>query len=107
MAYRPHLRYLLLDEGRLSADEVEPNENLAAALIRLENSRAPQELQRVVALLVRWLQAPEQESLRRAFTVWIKRVLLPARLPGVELPQLADLNEVHTIAESLTAVFGD
>jgi hypothetical protein len=97
MVYRPHLRYLLLDEGRLSADEVEPNENLAAALIRLENSRAPQELQRTISLLVRWLQAPEQQSLGRAFTVWIKRVLLPARLPGVELPQLSDLNEVHTM----------
>jgi hypothetical protein len=31
--------------GRLSADEVEPNENLGAALIRLDNSCAPEELQ--------------------------------------------------------------
>jgi hypothetical protein len=97
MAYRPHLRYLLLDEGRLGADQVEPHKNLAAALIQLENSRAPQELQRVIGLLARWLRAPEQQSLARAFTAWIKRVLLPARLPGVELPQLYDLNEVHTM----------
>jgi len=97
MAYRPHLRYLLLDEGRLNADEAGPSENLAAALMRLENSRAPQELQKVVAMLVRWLHAPEQQDLSRAFTVWIKRVLLPARLPGIELPEMSDLNEVNTM----------
>ena len=97
MAYRPQLRYLLLDEGRVAADVGEPNENLAAALMRLENSRAPQEVQQVVGLLVRWLQAPEQQSLARAFTVWINRVLLPARLPGVAMPELADLSEVNTM----------
>jgi hypothetical protein len=97
MAYRPHLRYLLLDEGRIGADDAGPGENLAAALIRLENSRAPQDLQTVIGLLVRWLHAPEQQDLRRAFTVWIKRVLLPARLPGIELPEMSDLNEVNTM----------
>jgi len=97
MAYRPHLRYLLLDEGRIGADDAGPGENLAAALIRLENSRAPQDLQAVIGLLVRWLHAPEQQDLRRAFTVWIKRVLLPARLPGIELPEMSDLNEVNTM----------
>jgi len=97
MAYRPHLRYLLLDEGRLIADQAGPSKNLAAALIRLENSRAPQDLQAVIGLLVRWLHAPEQQDLRRAFTVWIKRVLLPARLPGIELPERYDLNEVNTM----------
>jgi len=97
MAYRPHLRYVLLDEGRIGSQEVELSENLAAALIRLENSRAPRDLQGVIGLLVRWLQAPEQQDLRRAFTVWIKRVLLPARLPGIELPEMSDLNEVNTM----------
>ena len=48
-------------------------------------------------MVVRWLHAPEQQHLRRAFTVWIKRVLLPARLPGIELPAMSDLNEVNTM----------
>lgn len=48
-------------------------------------------------MLVRWLRAPEQQDLGRAFTVWIKRVLLPARLPGIELPEMSDLNEVNTM----------
>ena len=35
--YRPHLRYLLLDEGRYADSELAPLRNLAAALFRLEN----------------------------------------------------------------------
>ena len=48
-------------------------------------------MRRVLAGLIEWLEAPEQAELRRAFTVWIKRVLLPARLPGVALPEMGDL----------------
>ncbi len=45
--------------------------------------------------LVEWLKAPEQTSLRRAFTVWFNRVFLPKRLSGVEFESLSDLHEVH------------
>jgi hypothetical protein len=34
-------------------------------------------------------------SLRRAFVVWLKRVLLPARVPGVEIPNFSELEEIH------------
>jgi len=68
-AYRPHQRYLLLDEGRLIADGLPELQNLAAALFRLEHSRGPGELMAVLTALVEWLRTPEQESLRRAFTV--------------------------------------
>jgi hypothetical protein len=67
--YRPHLRYLLLDEGRYPDLELAPMENLVAALFRMENSRAPQELQQVLQPLLGWLRAPAQASLRRAFAV--------------------------------------
>jgi len=43
------------------------------------------------------LQAPEQADLRRAFTVWIQRVLLPGRMPGVRLDEVKDLQEVRTM----------
>jgi flagellar biosynthesis/type III secretory pathway protein FliH len=95
--YRPDLRYLLIDENRYANQALPVTENLAAVLFRLENSRAPEELQAMVKTLAQWLYAPEQASLRRAFTVWLKKVLLPARLPGVEMPELADLNEVNTM----------
>lgn len=102
--YRPHLRYLLLDEGRYAESDLAPQRNLAAALFRLENSRTPQDVARVLASLVTWLEAPEQTSLRRAFTVWLKRVFLPGKLPGVEFDTLNDLQEVRSmLAERVQA----
>lgn len=76
---------------------------MAAALFRLENSRTPQDVERILAALVIWLQAPEQTSLRRAFTVWLNRVFLPGKLPGVELGSINDLQEVQSmLAERVT-----
>ena len=101
--YRPRLKYFLLDEGRYADSELAPLRNLAAALFRMENSRTPQDVERVLAALVTWLQAPEQTSLRRAFTVWLKRVFLPGKLPGVELGSINDLQEVQSmLAERVT-----
>ncbi len=68
-----------------------------AALFRLEHSREPEDVRRVVERLVEWLAAPEQTSLRRAFTVWLRRVLLPARLPGVVMPEVTELQEVRSM----------
>jgi len=95
--YRPRLRYLLLDEGRYADSELAPLRNVAAALFRLENSRTPQDIERVLGALVDWLQAPQQASLRRAFTVWLKRVLLPGRMSGVDFSNLNELQEVKSM----------
>ena len=54
-------------------------------------------MRQVVEALLEWLQAPEQSSLNRAFTVWLKRVLLPGRLPTVTLPELDELSEVKSM----------
>ncbi|EGV20170.1 hypothetical protein ThimaDRAFT_0846 [Thiocapsa marina 5811] len=37
------------------------------------------------------------DSLRRAFVVWLKRVLLPARVPGAELPNVNTLQEMRAM----------
>ncbi len=37
----------------------------------------------MLGVVLEWLRAPEDDSLRRAFPVWLRHVLLPARLPGV------------------------
>jgi predicted transposase/invertase (TIGR01784 family) len=95
--YSPRLRYVLLDEGRYTEHELALLRNLVAALFRLENSREPEDVQRVLGALIDWLRAPQDDSLRRAFTVWLRRVLLPARLPGVEIPDIDDLVEMHTM----------
>jgi hypothetical protein len=95
--YRPQLRYLLVEEVNYGQVELEPLRNLVAALFRLESSRSVDDVRRVLEALIDWLKEPEQEGLRRAFVVWFKRVFLPARMPGAELPELQDLQEVRTM----------
>ena len=95
--YRPQLRYLLLEESRYTEGELASLRNVVAALFRLENSRHPEDIERVLAALGEWVRTPEQAGLRRAFTVWLRRVLLPGRLPGVSLPELEDLQEVRAM----------
>ena len=96
-SYRPRLRYCLLDEGRIATSELESLRNLAAALFRLERSRGPEEIERVLAAMIEWLHEPDMVELRRAFTAWLRQVLLPGRVPGAEIPQMADLEEVKTM----------
>ncbi|AFL76157.1 Rpn family recombination-promoting nuclease/putative transposase [Thiocystis violascens] len=96
-AWQPQIRYLLLEERRYAEADLAGLQNVAAALFRLENSRAPADIQRVVASLLDWLAAPEQTELRRAFVVWLKRVLLPSRVPGVVIPNVIELEELHSM----------
>ncbi|MEP7766286.1 hypothetical protein, partial [Sanguibacter sp. 26GB23] len=60
-------------------------------------SRTPGDLQRLVALLIDWLEEPGHAGLRRAFTEWLRRVLLPRRFPGARMPELQELQEVNTM----------
>ncbi len=68
----------------------------------------------MVQLLLHWLHAPEQGSLRLAFTVWLGRVLLPGKLKGIDLPVSHELEEVDAMlaervlfAETMEQVFED
>lgn len=36
-------------------------------------------------------------ELRRAFAIWLREVLLPGRVPGAEIPQMANLEEVKAM----------
>lgn len=51
-AYRPRLRYLLIEESAYADAELATMRNLAAALFRLENSRGPETVQQVLTTLV-------------------------------------------------------
>jgi predicted transposase YdaD len=95
--YRPRLRYCLLDEMRMADSELESLRNVAAALFRLEKSRSPDDVQRVVTALIEWLWAPEMAELRRSFAAYLSEVLLPNRVPGIVIPQVADLQEVRSM----------
>ncbi|MFL6236632.1 MAG: Rpn family recombination-promoting nuclease/putative transposase [Thermoanaerobaculia bacterium] len=99
--YRPQLRYCLLDEMRMADSELEPLRNLAAAVFRLEKSRGTEAMARVLEAAVEWLRAPGLEELRRSFTDWVLKVLLPSRIRGVRFPESLDLEEVKAmLAES-------
>ncbi len=98
--YRPHLRYLLLSESEFTEERLAQmglTRNLVAALFRLENSRTPDGFLRILEALREWLAAPEESELRQAFTTWLRRVLLPRRLPTVQIPELRDLGEVQAM----------
>ena len=95
--YRPLLRYSLLDENRIADSELESLRNVAAALFRLEKGHNPEDIQRVLAALLQWLNEPDLVELKRSFAAWISRVLLPVRLPGIRLPEMEDLQEVRSM----------
>jgi hypothetical protein len=90
-AYRPQLRYLLIDESAYADAELASMRNLVAALFRLEHSQGPEVVHAVLATLVEWLREPAQAELRRSFLLWLRAGFLQARLPQVSFPELNDL----------------
>ncbi len=94
--YRPDFQYLLLEENDYPNENL-PTRNLVSAVFQLEKSRYPEDIREVVTSLIQWLKSPEQATIRRAFTVWINRVLLPVRLPGQKVPHVNNLLEVETM----------
>ena len=80
----PRLRYRVIDEGSYAPASSKKLRNLAAILFRLEKSREREEIQRGIHEFADHLGDPGEGSLRRAFLVWLEKVLLsrPARRRG-------------------------
>ena len=95
--FRPKLSFLLLDQGCFAIQDLSELKNLVAALFRLERSRTDNDIREVVRNLLNWLNSAEQDSLRRAFTVWCNRVLLPRKLPNLDITEFKSLREVETM----------
>ena len=51
----------------------------------------------MVIHLLQWLAGPDQDTLRRAFTVWFSRVLFPDRIAEIHKPSIEKLDEVKTM----------
>ena len=96
--YCPQLSYLLLDQGRVSREDLPAVENLAGALVRLEQCRWPQDAAQVVGALKRSLTGAGEEGLGRAFAAWVRGAVVPAR-HWQEILDGADLQEVHSMLE--------
>ena len=103
--YRPHLRYLLIDEGTYDEAQLTPlMKNLVAAIIRLENTRTHDNekevavaIQKVLVLLMDLLTGPEFDPLRRDIVTWLLRVLLPKNVPKTPIPEVVELQEMNTM----------
>jgi hypothetical protein len=95
-AFRPQMRYLLLDEQAYSDSELIGLKNLVAALFRLENSRTQDDLIQVFDCLIEWLDEPQQASLCRAFNAWLEQGPL-RRFPDIRLSDLSNLKETRTM----------
>jgi predicted transposase/invertase (TIGR01784 family) len=98
-AYRPSLRYFLLDEGRVSEESLNQPDNAVARLVEIERLLNPEDLAPLIEKLKNQLNAPQNTELRRAFTVWINRVVLKRFTPLDNLPELHDLPEVQEMIE--------
>lgn len=93
----------LFDEGRVPPERAERANNAVSRLLALEASRDLETLRREIAHLRARLQAPEHDSLRRAFTVWVHRIALRRMIPGQEVPRTETLEETETmLAERVT-----
>ena len=101
--YQPAQRYFLVDLQRVPADDL-PYRNLLRAVARLEQSRSPEDVVRVVTALQRWLPKRGAEELRRAFVDWIRQIagrLAPmgASVAPVRTLEEANMSLVERVAE--------
>ena len=97
--YQIKSTYFLIAENSFSDEELRSKDNLAAIMFRMENSQTPKQFEDALENLIEWTKRPEHDSLRRAFTMWIKRVLFPRKLRKQPIPDLNDLHEVRTMLE--------
>ena len=68
--------------------------NLADAVFRLQRVESPEVCQQEVDCLREWLRGEEWADLRRALTTLIMEVVLPLRLPGLQIPEVQDLDQL-------------
>ena len=100
--YVPHFEYLVLDEGHLSIEHLEPLDNPVTAVFQLEQSRELADLQRIVRRLTRLIDGEELGEMRHDFAAWLRRVLLPTRFEGARIPETRDLREIdEMLAETV------
>ncbi|WP_298069519.1 Rpn family recombination-promoting nuclease/putative transposase [uncultured Mailhella sp.] len=102
-AYCPSHRHFLLDESSVPEDKLEAGSGPASMLVRLEQAKNLEQVREVVKELAQHLQAPEYLDLRRAFTVWLGRIVLKRSGITEEIPEFQDLREVDAMLEERAA----
>ena len=100
--YQPSLRYYLLDQGRLEADDL-PGRNLVSALIALETNRADERVPELLAALFERLRELETPELTQVYREWVNQVLVPRKMKGRVLESLPGSEEVGPMLQELVA----
>ncbi|QDQ27751.1 transposase [Chitinimonas arctica] len=102
--FRPHMRYMLLDQGAFQEQDLHGLENVVADIFRLENADNPEAGRRVIRGLKRYLAAPEHEGLRQVLKDWITRVLIPSKFPQLDWPaaQLDEISDLQGVEAMMT-----
>ena len=94
--YRLASRYLLIDEGAYDDCRLALQDNLVAILFRLENCFQRDRVNDLVNILRMCLKEPELQSLRRAFAIWLDRVIF-ARFTGPPVNATNELWETEAM----------
>lgn len=76
-----------------------------AGVFQLEQSAGLAEIRRIIDTLIEILDDPELRELRRDMATWLRRAVLPARLPGIEVPELRDLQEARIMLAERAATW--
>lgn len=98
-SYLPQHQFLLIDETDYRGSPLPEDRNLAAALFRLEYSMTSADITAVLGRLLQWLDHDQQRETRKAFASWMKHVLLPERMKGLNLEGMNELEEMHSMLE--------
>ena len=93
--YSANLRYVCIDEGSYDDAALARHDNLVASLFRLEQCRDLGRVELLASHLISKLKETGEESLCRAFAVWLDKVVL-RRLSG-ECMTMSDFWEKQTM----------
>ena len=104
-AHTPLFEYLVIDEGHLPREQLEPLDNPVAGVFQLEQSQGLDEIRRIIDTLIEVLDDPELRELRQDMATWLRRAVLPARLPEMEVPELDDLQEAKIMLAERAATW--
>ncbi len=98
-AYRPSMRYFLLEEHAQDPDELATMNNLAAVVFRLEKCKTPDDLRQAGAALREWCDDPTRRESTRRVVHWALR-FFTKRSGGEQLTEeLAEIRDCEAMLE--------
>ena len=91
--FKPHLKYLLIDENAYTDHELDSVKNLVAAIFQIEQRATPETIGSVIGRINDWLI--DQPALQRTIALWIRASLMRKAKYRIILPEVDDLQELR------------